>query len=706
MSTESMANGAGSGSASFAERMMQKHEPVNGHVPTIEDAVDEEDILHPPPSSSDPADTTVPILVPASEPLSEKALGKQKATEEPSAPAKPREATLDTKSEELFPALGGAPKPRTQGPVATAWGAKKPTSVGDGPQDGTNGHDMTSSATSSRPSTPASGVLTPASTNAAVSNRGAAPQYLSMPGRHTESVQFAPSQLLPRTQLRKPLDTIIRDINKRSKATVEWRHGPGGVLCFEGKGPVDAVRQALKDVAKEVGSKVSPLRDIAIVRLTALQQAIKVPIPASVRPHIIGRQGATIQSISQRTGAKIQVPKMEDSPPAMEDDDSATIDVSIEGDAVAAEMARREIERIANERTSTVNVRLRDIPAELYPFIAGPNDSRIDTLKQGRDIEVKVPHYYSWSHQAPPQPSSNSSPPGFVPHPSSHIQLSGDRRAVQDVRAEIERQAAALRQQITLAQVPGINRGQYQFIVGDGGEALHDLLRDTGCAVILPPESDDSEILNITGPYDRIESGIDRVMELAASMQMSSVDIARQHQNAPMGAHAHARALTRYLQQREAIARLEKMHDSHIVVSTSEDGPVTWEVYSRDGKNNIRAKSDIMNLVNAHPPTRLRHVNMDPFFYQHLQEEESQRIRENYGVHLIIPRQTDNSPQVVLVYEGPNAGQGEFDMPRQRPSQSEIAEFESALQQAQQHILNLIAGQDSIGTRAIDVPSK
>lgn len=397
---------------------------------------------------------------------------------------------------------------------------------------------------------------------------------------------------------------------------------------------------------------------------------------------------------------------MDDSSLPLEDDDGATIDVAIEGDAVAAEMARREIERIVNERTSTVNLRLRDIPAEFYPFIAGPNGSRVNALKHDRDIEVKIPHYYSWSHQAPPQPTSDNSPPGFLPHPSSHIQLSGDRRAVQDVRADIERQVAALRQQITLAQVPGINRGRYQFIVGDGGESLHDLLRDTGCAVILPPEADDSEILNITGPYDRIESGIDRVMELAASMQMSSVDIARQHANAPMGAHAHARALTRYLQQREAIAKLEKMHDSHIVIPTSEDGPVTWEVYSRDGKNNIRAKSDIMNLVNAHPPTRLMQVAMDPFFYQHLQEEESQRVRENYGVHVILPRQTDNNSQVVLVYEGPNAGQGEFDLPRQRPSQSEIAEFQKALQQAQQHILNLIGSQESIRTREIDVPSK
>jgi len=259
MSVESLGNGADSGSASFAERMMQKHEPVNGHEPTIEDAVDEEDILHPPPSTSHPADTTAPVLVPASEPLSEKTQGKQKATEEPPVDGKPLEATLDTKSEESFPALGGGPKPRTQGPVATAWGAKKPAAVANSTPNGINGHDLTSSAASSRPSTPASGVLTPASTNAAASSRGNAPQYLAMPGRHTESVQFAPSQLLSRNQLKKPLDTIIRDINKRSKATVEWRYGPGGVLNFEGKGPVDAVRQALKDVAKEVGSKVSSL---------------------------------------------------------------------------------------------------------------------------------------------------------------------------------------------------------------------------------------------------------------------------------------------------------------------------------------------------------------------------------------------------------------------------------------------------------------
>ena len=411
-----------------------------------------------------------------------------------------------------------------------------------------------------------------------------------------------------------------------------------------------------------------------------------------------------MQAIAQRTGARIQVPKMDEFSQTLDDDD-ATIDVSIEGDAVAAEMARREIERIVNERTSTVNMRLRDIPAEFYPFIAGPHGSGVSALEQGRDIKVTVPHYYSWSQQPPPQPPSPNTLPEFLPHSGNHIQLSGDRHAVQEVRAEIERQVAALRQQITLSQL-AIPRGQHQFILGDGGASLHDLLEETGCAVILPPDSDDTELLTITGPFDRMESGMDKVMNLATSMQMQSVDISRQHSNAPIGAQAHARALTRYLQQREAISQLEKLHDSRIVLPANEDGPVSWEVYSRDGKNVIRARSDIMSLINAHPPSRLRHIDMDPFFHAHLREEPARQVRQNYGVHMVLPMASDDASPVVLVYGGPQENGSGFEIPRQRPSQSEIANFEAALHQAQEHILHLISGQERITATEIDVPLK
>lgn len=412
-----------------------------------------------------------------------------------------------------------------------------------------------------------------------------------------------------------------------------------------------------------------------------------------------------VQGISKRTGARIQIPKVEDSPSLEEDDDSATVDVFIEGDAVAAEMARREIEAIVNERTSTVNMRLKDIPAEFFPFISGPHNTRINALEEGRDLRIRVPEYHTWSTQPPPQAPSSKQPPQFVPHPSNHIQISGDRTAAQEARAEIERHVEELRRQITLSQL-AINRGQHQFIVGDRGISLDDLLEETGCAVILPPESDDTEMLTITGPLDKIDLGIDRVMNLATSMQMSSVDVARQHPNAPMGPQAHARALTKYLQQRQAIEQLERLHDAHIVLPALEDGPMTWEVYSREGKNTIRARSDIMNLINAHPPTRLRQVEVDPFYHEHLRQQATQQVRDAHGVHLLFPDETDESPQLVLVYEGPVEDGADYEIPKQRPSPDEVVEFERALRNAQDLILSMISGEQEISAQSVEVPSK
>lgn len=409
--------------------------------------------------------------------------------------------------------------------------------------------------------------------------------------------------------------------------------------------------------------------------------------------------------ISKRTGARIQVPKAEPvSFPNLEDDDSMTVDVVIEGNIVAVELARHNIEAILKERTTTVNLLLHDIPAEFFPFIAGPNNAGISKLENGRQLKVEIPHYYTWSLQPPPQAPSPGMVPRFTPHPKSHIRISGDRVAALEVRSEIQRQVEHLRHQITLSQL-AINRGQHQFILGDNGELLHDLLQETGCAVILPPASDDTEFLSVTGPHDKIELGIEKVMNLATIMQMSSVDVARQHANPSAGAQVHARALTRYLQQRQAIEQLERQYDARIVLPTSLEGPMNWEVYSRDGKNTIRARSDIVNLVNAYPPARIRHVKADSFFRQHLQQHGAPVIRDNFGVHLVLPDKADQTPQVILVCEGPELQHAdEFHLPKQKPSTKEIVEFEQMLNKAQAHILSLINDQDELGAATVGVP--
>lgn len=219
MASEAVASSAPEG-LTPAQKLMQEH--ADHHV-TVEDVVDEDDVAHPPPSTTSPAH--------GSAPLSDKAAGKQRAADDAAPSKKP---ALNTSSEEAFPALGPV-KPRAQASVAPTWG-KKPASVtSNGVNGSAHAHDGSS---------------------AAPAGRGPALPSMSIPGKHTERISLASHQVAPRGELKKPINEIVRDINRRSKAKLEYKQAPGA-LIFEATGSVEAVRQALKEVANEVGSKVS-----------------------------------------------------------------------------------------------------------------------------------------------------------------------------------------------------------------------------------------------------------------------------------------------------------------------------------------------------------------------------------------------------------------------------------------------------------------
>jgi transcription antitermination factor NusA-like protein len=646
---------------------MEQHDHT--HNPTVEEVPDEEDILHPPPSAS----TKSPE---PTEGLSEKATGKQKDDETPAPPKKPT-VPFNTASEELFPALGPA-KPRATA-VAPTWG-KKSAAPGNA---GSNG-------------------MAPGNVNSRSSVPAFVPAVMNLPGKDSDSLHFYPAELVPKNQLKKPLNDILRDINRRSKAKVECRTGgPNGLVTFTATGPKDAVHQALKDVANEVAAKVSYVI-ICAHRTTSFgsadespQTTDKVSVPASVRPYIIGKGGAKIQDISKRTGARIQVPKPEEG-----EDEDTMIDVLVEGNTLATKLARREIDSIVKERTSTVNMRLKEIPAEYYPFLAGPHNSLVSNLEQGRDVRVQIPHYTTWGTQAPPQVPRNQPIP-FVPQPQFPIQIAGDREQAQEVQAELLRQVERLRQQLAIEQ-RSIERGRHQFIVGDRGGSLHDFLEETGCSIILPPNNDDSETIYVVGPPDKIEAGVNKLEDLAASMQMAIVDATREHRGAHAQTHAHN--LTRYLRQRQALQELERLHEASIVAPRDRHGPTAWEIYARNGKNSQKARGDIQSVFASHPPSRFSTVRVDRFYHPFLRQRNAQIVRDEYGVHLVFPEDSDDE-DLVLVYEG-QTPRDQYTIPRGAPSAAEVQAYQKSLQQAQQYIQNLMRNHQNIVSRDIGAPAK
>lgn len=215
---------------SAAERLMQAHNV------TIEDAVDE-DLPVPAASSLDAASGAVSGSEPSSNGTGIKAAGKQPIRDAPAPAASANRPALDTQSEELFPSLGASRAPTTG---SSMW-SKKPAAIGKANGTATAGKPVNAASRSAAPS--------------AGFQSGSG--LVNLPGRNSESIVLPLSEMKPRKELKKPVADILRDINKRSKASVVMKPGTNGAFVFEGTGPIDAVRSALKEVAGELYAKVS-----------------------------------------------------------------------------------------------------------------------------------------------------------------------------------------------------------------------------------------------------------------------------------------------------------------------------------------------------------------------------------------------------------------------------------------------------------------
>jgi hypothetical protein len=249
-SVDSFANGTSAvngGGLSAAQKLQQKHDE-EAHKATIEDVPDEDDLKHgeQPENLSGvlegPGDAPAPGWVP---PMSAKAAGKRKE----GGSQKENKPLFDTQSEQAFPGLGGS-KPVPAAAKAPLW------KVGGTPVTAANG---TNGVSTNGTSTPTSGMNTPPSATSQ-----AARKDFKIPGQHQEIYSLKTNEMLPRTQLKKPLPELLKDINKRSKANVTFTPTHEGI-AFHASGPEDATTKALKDVVAMVGSKVSSLNLLNLV---------------------------------------------------------------------------------------------------------------------------------------------------------------------------------------------------------------------------------------------------------------------------------------------------------------------------------------------------------------------------------------------------------------------------------------------------------
>ncbi|EXJ95307.1 hypothetical protein A1O1_00427 [Capronia coronata CBS 617.96] len=656
-----------------AQLMKEQHEAAEVHRVTVEDVPDEDDLQHPPPphehvekakhTTSTTNGTTDP-------PLSEKAAGKQKATDKPT--------VLDTQSDEAFPALGAATKP-TAVPAARAPGWVASASAKAPPTNG-------SPALGPRPTSSGAGTpISPPGARTPVTTAPGARGNVLLPGRYRDSFEIDNADL----DKSKPVKRILDDVKKKFNVIVTPKSTNFATRTeFIAEGPKARVTEALMYVSKEL----------------TLEKQVKLEIPSAVSAQIIGKGGANIKKLENQFNVKIRIER--DTRPVASPEEVRTDVVEIRGNAAQVRQVYEQISNQVKALQPKVDLPVRGIPPEFYPFIAGQHADRLRQLEQERDLHINVPPYYTWQQQPPSRPAEDNHGPAFVPHGDSHIVISGEQAAAVEARALLEQLAEELQKELMLEEVAA-EQILHPYIVGDRGMDPLKFLEETGCVVILPPPQHETEDIHIIGPKDKLSAGRNLAEELMSRKHNRAVDMHKHFQDAPQGPERHSRALAQYLQQKAIEREFMNSHGAEIVFPQSSSASPSWSVISNDPQKALSARNELSKIAQAYPSARLQLVEVDPFFHPHLQQMQGSRLKDDYGVHMIVPQ--DGSDPVVLVYEGPSqseASQSEASsIPRTKPTKADIANFEKALQQAQAQLLSNIPHQ-GISVQDVHVPKK
>ena len=227
----------------------------------------------------------------------------------------------------------------------------------------------------------------------------------------------------------------------------------------------------------------------------------------------------------------------------------------------------------------------------------------------------------------------------------------------------------------------------------------------TNCAIFLPTEHD-ADTVSVVGPPADVGAALEKAFDLAMEIKSSNFDAAKLHRHAAGAAPAYARDMSRYLRQKREIERLESAHGIHINTPYSEGVITPWELYAREAKKFMNAQKEITSIINSYPPSRLATVPVDSFYHPFLKKELTHKIRDDYGVFLVVPDPAQSSHPVLLVYEGKVPAGETFQVSQNAPSPQEVKAFQQGLSESKSHILDLLNKQEKITATSFDVPTK
>lgn len=388
--------------------------------------------------------------------------------------------------------------------------------------------------------------------------------------------------------------------------------------------------------------------------------------------HVSARTGRTLKSITDSTGASIQIPRDDEldaeSTPADDPESGPQIPITLTGASTAVAAAKQQILAIVRERTSKTSVRVPDVPAELWALLGARVPTILNRANAGEgaeeEVRIEVPRKSSGRRGVDVLREGGEDAllaQGHVDQRDKAVTVSGEKEAVKRVIEQIEAELADLRATMrTVAfQLP---KRQHRFLVAPS--FADRLLAETGCAVEVPPVESSSEDVVVRGPGRETVKAMQLVLDVAGATPVETLDLFTAHR----GAHdprAYAAHLARYLIVKARLRPVAVQSGTQIYLPRLEAIPNAQNAWleivgSAEGSGQdgvAQARTAVIGEVRRLPPSAFDVVEVDPLVHRHLIGKKGARVKQfekEHSVDVVFPPADADRNDVLLVFVGEN----------------------------------------------------
>merc|ERR1719211_689130 len=262
----------------------------------------------------------------------------------------------------------------------------------------------------------------------------------------------------------------IKNVMEKTGAKIEMSSNKDQSLTFLITGNKETVLRARRELLVQFQTQAS----------------VSISVPKDHHKYILGRGGANLQLLEQKTSTKISLPK------ANETNDKITISGPKEG----IDKAIHEI-RIISDEQSKQSYEVLSIPKIYHPFITGPNNVNIKNFTEKHpSVRVNIPPLSVMKDE---------------------LSVAGETEGVQAVKAEIMKMFKDIERKASTVSVE-VKKSQHKYVIGPKGNSINEILEQTGVFVEMPSSDSTSETITLRGPQDKLGLALTKVFTKANSV--------------------------------------------------------------------------------------------------------------------------------------------------------------------------------------------